>query len=184
MCLAILRCLGFSVIGPVAGSLAALFQSIWYGAWVVGGSLFALFQSIAMGGTTVIKGLIMCFCHPCILLIRCCCNPSCILLKLLILGSVGVGLWYLYPYIVEDTEFGDWLEGAKNDTKDWFEGAKDDTSDSFEGAKDDTKDWIEGLKDGLVDIFGRTNSSTGGANNSSLILDSLLNKTDDSPDLF
>ena len=44
----ILNLLGFSIIGPLAGSLAAFVQSLIGN--VVAGSLFALLQSVAMGG--------------------------------------------------------------------------------------------------------------------------------------
>ncbi|KAG8979719.1 hypothetical protein FRB90_007997, partial [Tulasnella sp. 427] len=44
---------GFSAIGPVAGSIAAAIQSVIYGGAVGAGSLFALCQSAAMGGIVV-----------------------------------------------------------------------------------------------------------------------------------
>ena len=40
--------IGFSPIGPVAGSLAAGMQAIFYGGSIASGSLFAILQSIAM----------------------------------------------------------------------------------------------------------------------------------------
>ena len=43
-----LRCIGFAVTGPVAGSIAACIQALCYGGKVVAGSLFAIAQSIAM----------------------------------------------------------------------------------------------------------------------------------------
>ncbi|KAG8917678.1 hypothetical protein FRC01_002297 [Tulasnella sp. 417] len=48
-----LNLVGFSSVGPVAGSLAATIQSIFYGGAVGSGSLFALCQSAAMGGIVV-----------------------------------------------------------------------------------------------------------------------------------
>ncbi|KAL5524814.1 hypothetical protein ACEPAF_9960 [Sanghuangporus sanghuang] len=45
-----LAALGFSVIGPVAGSVAAGIQSTVYGGAVGAGSLFAFCQSLTMGG--------------------------------------------------------------------------------------------------------------------------------------
>ncbi len=48
----LLRLVGFSATGPVAGSFAAAWQSR-YGGVVVAGSAFALCQSVAMGGATV-----------------------------------------------------------------------------------------------------------------------------------
>ncbi|KIO20254.1 hypothetical protein M407DRAFT_139686 [Tulasnella calospora MUT 4182] len=48
-----LNLVGFSAAGPVAGSLAATIQSIFYGGAVGSGSLFALCQSAAMGGIVV-----------------------------------------------------------------------------------------------------------------------------------
>ena len=47
----LLECLGFS---QVAGSLAAWFQAVFYGAAVPAGGLFAGLQSLAMGGGFVI----------------------------------------------------------------------------------------------------------------------------------
>ena len=40
--------IGFSPIGPVAGSLAAGIQATFYGGSITSGSLFAILQSIAM----------------------------------------------------------------------------------------------------------------------------------------
>ena len=40
--------IGFSPIGPVAGSLAAGIQAMFYGGSIASGSLFAILQSIAM----------------------------------------------------------------------------------------------------------------------------------------
>jgi hypothetical protein len=48
----LLRLVGFSARGPVAGSFAAAWQSRHGGA-VVAGSAFALYQSVAMGGAMV-----------------------------------------------------------------------------------------------------------------------------------
>ncbi|KAG8914237.1 hypothetical protein FRC01_004165, partial [Tulasnella sp. 417] len=48
-----LNLVGFSSVGPVAGSLAATIQSIVYGGAVGSGSIFALCQSAAMGGIVV-----------------------------------------------------------------------------------------------------------------------------------
>ncbi|KAG8913266.1 hypothetical protein FRC00_002752 [Tulasnella sp. 408] len=48
-----LNLVGFSSVGPVAGSLAATIQSIFYGGAVGSGSIFALCQSAAMGGIAV-----------------------------------------------------------------------------------------------------------------------------------
>ncbi|KAG8985004.1 hypothetical protein FRB90_004997 [Tulasnella sp. 427] len=48
-----LNLVGFSAIGPVAGSIAAGIQSAVYGGAVGAGSLFALCQSAAMGGIVV-----------------------------------------------------------------------------------------------------------------------------------
>ncbi|KIO20259.1 hypothetical protein M407DRAFT_30105 [Tulasnella calospora MUT 4182] len=45
--------IGFSSLGPVAGSIAAITQSVVYGGAVASGSLFAIFQSAAMGGIVV-----------------------------------------------------------------------------------------------------------------------------------
>jgi len=45
--------LGFSAVGPVAGSAAALIQSTFYGGAVASGSAFALAQAAAMGGIAV-----------------------------------------------------------------------------------------------------------------------------------
>ncbi|KAG8945989.1 hypothetical protein FRC04_012108 [Tulasnella sp. 424] len=45
-----LNLIGFSSIGPVAGSIAAGIQSAVYGGTVASGSIFALFQGWAMGG--------------------------------------------------------------------------------------------------------------------------------------
>jgi len=44
---------GFSAVGPVAGSMAAFIQSTVYGGAVASGSAFALAQSIAMGGAAL-----------------------------------------------------------------------------------------------------------------------------------
>jgi len=48
-----LNLLGFSAVGPVAGSIAAGAQSAIYGGAVASGSAFALAQSAAMGGVAV-----------------------------------------------------------------------------------------------------------------------------------
>lgn len=40
--------IGFSPVGPVAGSIAAVVQSTVYGGAVASGSFFAIAQSIAM----------------------------------------------------------------------------------------------------------------------------------------
>ncbi|KAG8880503.1 hypothetical protein FRB97_000738 [Tulasnella sp. 331] len=45
--------LGFSAVGPVAGSIAATIQSVCYGGAVASGSAFALAQAAAMGGIAV-----------------------------------------------------------------------------------------------------------------------------------
>ena len=44
----VLGCIGFSPIGPVAGSLAAVIQATVYGGAVASGSVFAILQGIAM----------------------------------------------------------------------------------------------------------------------------------------
>ena len=44
----VLGLIGFSPLGPVAGSLAAVIQSCVYGGAVASGSIFAVLQSIAM----------------------------------------------------------------------------------------------------------------------------------------
>lgn len=48
----ILGLIGFATTGPVAGSLAALIQSVFYGGTVAAGSAFAIAQSIAMAAPT------------------------------------------------------------------------------------------------------------------------------------
>ncbi|KAF8833938.1 hypothetical protein BDN67DRAFT_976337 [Paxillus ammoniavirescens] len=48
--LVILYFLGFSVIGPVAGSLAAVFQSVVYGGLTTG--LFSILQAFTMAGAS------------------------------------------------------------------------------------------------------------------------------------
>ncbi|KAG8945992.1 hypothetical protein FRC04_012111 [Tulasnella sp. 424] len=48
-----LNLIGFSSVGPVAGSIAAGVQSAVYGGAVASGSIFALCQSAAMGGIVV-----------------------------------------------------------------------------------------------------------------------------------
>lgn len=48
----VLGIIGFSAIGPVAGSLAALMQSTVYGGAVAQGSVFATLQGIAMAAPT------------------------------------------------------------------------------------------------------------------------------------
>lgn len=57
----ILRVIGFSSIGPVAGSLAAFIQSFFYGGAVASGSIFAFMQSTAMtlGGAMTWGGAII-----------------------------------------------------------------------------------------------------------------------------
>jgi len=45
---AILGLIGFSPLGPVAGSIAAGIQATCYGGAVASGSVFAVLQSIAM----------------------------------------------------------------------------------------------------------------------------------------
>ncbi|KAG8945995.1 hypothetical protein FRC04_012114 [Tulasnella sp. 424] len=45
--------LGFSAMGPVAGSVAAGIQASVYGGAVGSGSLFAMAQSAAMGGIAI-----------------------------------------------------------------------------------------------------------------------------------
>lgn len=44
----VVNALGFSAVGPVAGSIAAGIQSVVYGGAVAKGSLFAAAQSAAM----------------------------------------------------------------------------------------------------------------------------------------
>ncbi|THH07080.1 hypothetical protein EW145_g3619 [Phellinidium pouzarii] len=48
-----LNILGFSAVGPVAGTAAAAIQSVFYGGAVQAGSAFALCQSAAMGGAAL-----------------------------------------------------------------------------------------------------------------------------------
>jgi hypothetical protein len=48
----ILGVIGFAVTGPVAGSLAAVMQSSFYGGTIAAGSWFAWAQSIAMASPT------------------------------------------------------------------------------------------------------------------------------------
>ncbi|KAH8113537.1 hypothetical protein DFH11DRAFT_1727551 [Phellopilus nigrolimitatus] len=49
-----LSLIGFSAVGPVAGSLAATAQSVFYGGAVQAGSAFAFCQSAAMGGSALV----------------------------------------------------------------------------------------------------------------------------------
>ncbi|KAH9228262.1 hypothetical protein K456DRAFT_57543 [Colletotrichum gloeosporioides 23] len=44
----ILAVIGFGALGPIGGSFAAWFQSVFYGGFVPAGGLFALLQSFAM----------------------------------------------------------------------------------------------------------------------------------------
>ena len=48
----ILGIIGFAITGPVAGSLAAVIQSTFYGGAVTAGSWFAVAQSVAMAAPT------------------------------------------------------------------------------------------------------------------------------------
>ncbi|KAI5121031.1 hypothetical protein M0805_008607 [Coniferiporia weirii] len=48
-----LNLIGFSAVGPVAGSIAAGIQSVFYGGAVQAGSAFAFCQSAAMGGAAL-----------------------------------------------------------------------------------------------------------------------------------
>jgi len=48
----VLGIIGFAATGPVAGSLAAVIQSIFYGGAVASGSAFATLQGIAMAAPT------------------------------------------------------------------------------------------------------------------------------------
>jgi hypothetical protein len=48
----ILGVIGFAVTGPVAGSIAAIIQSSFYGGTVAAGSLFSIAQSTAMASPT------------------------------------------------------------------------------------------------------------------------------------
>jgi hypothetical protein len=49
---ATLGAIGFSPIGPVAGSLAAGIQGTCYGGAVASGSIFSILQSVAMASPT------------------------------------------------------------------------------------------------------------------------------------
>jgi hypothetical protein len=48
----VLGVIGFAVTGPVAGTIAAGIQSVFYGGTVAAGSWFAIAQSIAMTAPT------------------------------------------------------------------------------------------------------------------------------------
>lgn len=48
----ILGVIGFAATGPVAGSLAAIIQSTFYGGAVAAGSWFAVAQGVAMAAPT------------------------------------------------------------------------------------------------------------------------------------
>lgn len=54
---AFLSTIGFTVVGPAAGTLAAWVQAVVYGGAVPAGSLFAMLQSIGMGGAIGAAGL-------------------------------------------------------------------------------------------------------------------------------
>lgn len=47
-----LGAIGFAVTGPVAGTVAAGIQSVFYGGAVASGSLFAWAQAVAMAAPT------------------------------------------------------------------------------------------------------------------------------------
>ena len=52
-----LSTVGFTVVGPAAGSIAAWVQAVVYGGAIPAGGLFAILQSIGMGGSVGAAGL-------------------------------------------------------------------------------------------------------------------------------
>ena len=54
-----LSAIGFTAVGPAAGSIAAWAQAVVYGGAVPAGGLFAILQSIGMGGALGSAGVVV-----------------------------------------------------------------------------------------------------------------------------
>merc|ERR1719312_856036 len=63
---------------------------------------------------------------------------SMVLLTLFLFAQITEGRRHMFS-----SDWGDWFEGAFEETEDWFHGAWDDTEDWVQGAWDDTIHWIE-----------------------------------------